>query len=232
MELGEVAEIESYSGCKSVTCADGKAYTSSVVIVAGGLGPKKLGVPGEDRFSGKGVIHCAFCDAGLYADRAVAVCGGGDAGLIEASYLAKHASRVYVIEAQSRLSAAPELQARAAANSKLDIRCGQKVVEILGEDGVTGVEVEEGATGRRERLDVYGVLAHVGFKPATDYLEPLVPLDERGRVAVNRALESEIAGVFAAGDIRSGSPRGVAGAGMDGKPAAASARRFLQARQV
>ena len=230
MELGEVVEVESYSGCKSVTCADGKAYTASVVIVAGGLRPKKLGVPGEDRLQGKGVIHCAFCDAGLYADQVVAVCGGGDAGIIEAAYLAKHASKVYVIEAQSRLSAVPELQARAKANSKLEIRCGQKVVEILGDEGVTGVQVEVLATGRRERLDVYGVLARVGFEPATDYLESLLPVDDRGRIAVNGELESGMGGVFAAGDIRSGSPRGAAAAVSDGKTAAASARRFLQTR--
>ena len=105
MEPGEVVEIESYSGCKSVRCADGRAYTSSVVIVAGGLRPRKLGVPGEDRFQGKGMIHCTLCDAGLYAGQAVAVCGGGHAGIIEALYLANHASKVHVIEAQPGLSA-------------------------------------------------------------------------------------------------------------------------------
>jgi thioredoxin reductase (NADPH) len=223
-----VVEVESYSGCRSVTCEDGKAYTSCVVVLAGGVRPKKLGVPGEDRFQGKGVIHCAFCDAGLYADRVVAVCGGGDAGLIEASFLAKHASKVYVIEAQERLTGTPALQERARANPKLEVRCGQKVVEIAGDQGVTAVQVEDSATGRSERLEVYGVLAHVGFEPTTDCIAALVRLDERGYIAVNADMETGEPGVFAAGDIRSGSPRAVATAIEDGTKAAASAQRFLE----
>ena len=162
MELGEVVEIESYSGCKSVRCADGRAYTSSLVIVAGGLRARQLGVPGEDRFQGKGMIHCTLCDAGLYAGQAVAVCGGGHAGIIEALYLANHASKVHVIEAQPRLSASTALQQRAYASPRLEIRCGEKVVEIVGDEFVTGVRVQNAATGRKELLNVSGVLARVG----------------------------------------------------------------------
>lgn len=219
MELGEVIEIESYSGCKSVTCADGKAYTASVVILAGGRHPRKLGVPGEDRYQGKGIIHCAFCDAGLYADKVVAVCGGGDAGLMEALYLAKFAAKVYVIEAQARLSASPKIQERVRGHPKLELRCGQKVVAIKGDQFVTGVEVEEAAGGRRQTLDAYGVLAHVGFEPATGYLSD-VPLDEQGYV-------TDASDIFAAGDIRSGSPRTAASAVSDGKAAAEQALRVL-----
>ncbi len=225
MELGEVVEIESYSGCRSVRCADGKAYTATVVILAGGLRPRQLGVPGEQKFQGKGVIHCAFCDAGLYADKVVAVCGGGDAGLIEAAYLAKHAAKVYVIESQAALTAAKALQQQARANPKLEIRCAAKPVEISGGEFVTALQLEDGS-GRKAQLDVYGVLARVGFDPATGYLGE-VPLDERGYVEVNDELESGIPGILAAGDIRSGSSRGVAAAVKDGKAAAASALRLL-----
>ncbi len=228
MELREVVEIEAYSGCISVSCADGKAYTSSVVILAGGLHPKKLGVPGEDRFQGKGMIHCAVCDAGLYRDRNVAVCGGGDAGLIEAMYLANHAAKVYVIEAQPRPTATPALQERAYANSKLEIRCGEKAAEILGDQSVTGLLVQNAATGCKETLDVYGVLAHVGFEPSTAYLEGILALDDRGHIAVNSRLETGVSGIIAAGDIRSGSPRSVAAAVSDGKTAAIRAERLLQ----
>ena len=128
MELADVVALEPYSSCISVGCADGKAYTASVVICAGGLHSRKLGVPGEEAFQGKGMIHCALCDAGLYRDQVVAVCGGGDAGLIEALYLAKFASKVLVIEAQAQLSANPVLQERARANAKLEIRCGERPV--------------------------------------------------------------------------------------------------------
>lgn len=229
LELGEVVEIEPYSGCQSVSCADGRAYTSSVLILAGGLRPKKLGVPGEDRLQGKGMIHCAMCDAGLYANRVVAVCGGGNAAIIEAMFLAKHASKVFVVEAQTCLSAAPALEERARANPKLQIRCGEKPVEVVGDDFVTGLKVENAATGRQEALDVYGVLVNVGFEPATGYLEGTLGLGDRGHVAVDGQMQTEIPGIVAAGDIRSESPRGVAEAVSDGKTAAASAARYLQA---
>jgi len=228
MKLGEVVEIESYSGCKSVRCADGRAFTSSVVIVAGGLRARKLAVPGEDRFEGKGMIHCATCDAGLYAGQPVAVCGGGHAGIIEALYFANHASKVHVIEARPGLSASAGLQARACANSKLEIRCGERVVEILGDEFVTGVQVQNGATGGKELLSVSGVLARVGFDPATDYLEGMLSLDDRGGIVVNDRCETRVSGILAAGDIRSESPRNVAAAVSDGKTAAMSAQRFLQ----
>ena len=228
MEAAEAVEIESYSGCKSVRCADGRAYTSSAVIVAGGLRARKLGVPGEDRYEGKGMIHCALCDAGLYAGQAVAVCGGGHAGLIEALYFTNHASKVYVIEVQPGLSASAALQERAYANSKLEIRCGERVLEILGDEFVTGVQVQNPASGRKEILSVSGVLAQVGFDPATDYLETVLSLDARGGVVVNPHFETDVSGIVAAGDIRSESPRGVASAVSDGKAAATSAQRFLQ----
>jgi len=228
MELGEVVEIESYSGCKSVRCADGRAHTSSVVIVAGGLRARKLAVPGEDRFQGKGMIHCTLCDAGLYAGQAVAVCGGGQAGIIEALYFANHASKVYVIEVQPGLSASTALQERAYANPRLEIRCGAKVVEIAGDEFVTGVQVENAATGRKELLSVSGVLAHVGFDPATDYLEGILSLDDRGGIVVNPHAETDVSGIMAAGDIRSESLRKVAAAVSDGRTAAMSVQRFLQ----
>jgi len=229
MELAEVIELAAYSGCLSVTCADGRAYTSSVVIHAGGLHSKKLGIPGEDRFQGKGMIHCAMCDAGLYRDRIVAVCGGGNAGLIEAMYLAKFAAKVLVIEAQPDLSAKPALQERARADPKLEFRCGAKPAAIIGDGGVSGVLVENLATGTKEQIPAYGVLVHVGYEPATAYLEGAIALDDSGYIVVNERFETGVPGAFAAGDVRSGAPRQVAAAVADGQAAAAGALEFLEA---
>ena len=228
MELAEVIEVAAYSGCLSVTCADGRAYTSSVVIHAGGLHSKKLGIPGEDQFQGKGMIHCAMCDAGLYRDRVVAVCGGGNAGLIEAMYLARFATKVVVIEAQPSLSARSVLQERAHAEPKLEFRCGEKPVAITGNGGVTGILVENLATGKKEQIGAYGVLVHVGYAPTTGYLEGVLALDDSGYIAVNDRFETDVPGAFAAGDIRSGAPRQVAAAVADGNAAAASALEFLE----
>ena len=230
MELAEVMEIEPYSACISIRCADGKTYTSSVLIAAGGLVSRKLDVPGEDAFQGKGMIHCAMCDAGLYRNQVVAVCGGGDAGLSEAMYLARFASKVLVIEVQPQLAAIAVLQERALADPKLEIRYGERPVEIIGNQGVSGLVVENTETGKRDTLDAYGVLVHVGYKPATDYLDGVLALDDSGHIAVNEAFATDVPGAFAAGDIRSGSPRSVAAAVADGKAAAKSAQRFLEIR--
>lgn len=228
MEIGEVSEVEPYSGCISVTRVDGAAHTASVLVLAGGLRSRMLGVPGEERFRGKGMIHCALCDAGLYRDRVVAVCGAGDAGLIEAEFLARVCSRVIVLEAASRASAKPLLQEMISSNPKIELRCGVRPVEILGDEGVTGIVIEN-AAGLRETLPVYGVLVHVGYEPATGYLQGVVSLDASNRIIVNERLESDMPGIFAAGDLRSGAPRSVAAAIADGKAAAQAAGELLRA---
>jgi thioredoxin reductase (NADPH) len=224
---GEVTTVRTSAGQKIITCADGNIYTASAVIIGGGSVHKKLGVPGEEKYQGNGVIYCAFCDGGQFFERVMAVCGGGDAGITEALYMTNIASKVIVIEALPKLTATAILQERARENPKIEIRCGVKVVEIVGEEQVTGMVIA-GESGEKETLKVDGVLVHIGLDPATDYLEGTVPLDGQKQVKVNQYMETEISGIFAAGDIRSGSPRQVAAAVGDGAIAAMSAQRFLQ----
>jgi thioredoxin reductase (NADPH) len=226
LELGEVIEVEAYSGCVSVTSAEGKAYTASVAILATGLRNKPLDVPGEAEFEGRGMIHCAFCDAGLYRDRVVAVCGGGDAGAIEALLLAKHASRVHLIESGPALTASAALQERVRAEPRLEVRCGERVTEVIGDDGVKAIAVQS-TTGSTERLDVYGVLVHTGFEPSSEYAASAVELDEGGYVSVNAELATSQPAILAAGDVRSGSKRRVADAMKDGQLVAAKALALL-----
>jgi thioredoxin reductase (NADPH) len=227
IERGEVIGVQASPGRKIITCAGGNSHTAPAVIIAGGSVHKKLGVPGEERFQGNGVIYCGFCDGGQFFDRVLAVCGGGDAGITEALYIANIASKVIVIEAMPALTATAILQERARENPKIEIRCGVKVVEIVGGEQITGVEIV-GGKGEKETIPVDGVLVHVGLDPNTGYLEGTVPLDEQKQVKVNQAMETEIAGIFAAGDIRSGSPRQVSTAVGDGAIAAMAAQRFLQ----
>lgn len=231
IETAEVVEVEPYSECVSVTCDDGRTLTASAVVIAGGLNPKKLGLPKEDALTGKGVIHCAMCDAGLYRDRVVAVCGGGDAGLIEAMYLSRFASKVHVFEMQPKPTAHPDLQSLAALEAKIEMHCSTKPVEILGGDGVSGLVVEDSNTGVRRSVDVYGVLARVGFDPSSTFVDGVVSLDEAGHIHVDARLQTDVPGIFAAGDIRSGSPRGVLSAVSDGAVVAASARQYLAAKR-
>jgi thioredoxin reductase (NADPH) len=229
MEIAEVTGIELFSDCKWVGCTNGQGYTANIVIIAGGSRHKKLGVPGEESLQGKGVFNCAFCDGGHFADRVVVVCGGGDAGLTEALYMAKIASKVILIEAESRLTATAVLQERAVANPKMKILCGMRVEAIIGNDKVEAIELVDQTGNRKEELKADGVLVHIGLDPNTEYLNGIVPLDGQGQIIVNGKMESEVPCIFAAGDVRSGSPRQVAAAVGDGAIAAISAERLLQA---
>jgi len=229
IEWGEVIAVQDSPGQKIVTLKAGNIYTASALVIAGGSVPKKLGVPGEDEFRDKGVIYCAFCHGGEFVDRVLAVCGGGDSGLTEALYMANLASKVIIIEAMPELTATAVLQDRARENPKIEIRCGVKVTAITGDSQVEGIELVA-ESGEKETLKVDGVLVHIGLDPNTDYLENSVPMDEHRQVRVNQWMETEIPGVFAAGDIRSGSPCQVSAAVGDGAIAGIAAQKLLQKR--
>lgn len=228
LEQAEVTGIEVFSSSKWVTYIDGKGYTTAAIIIAGGSIPKKLGVPGEEELRGKGVISCAFCDGGQFVNRVVAVCGGGDSGITEALYLAKLASKVIVLEVMPKLNATAILQDRVRDNPRMEVYCGVKVEAIVGDNQVEGIEMVEAGNGKKQTLKVDGVLVHVGLDPNTGYLEGIVPLDEQRQVIVNEWMETEIPGIFAAGDIRSNSPRQVTAAVGDGATAGIATQRFLQ----
>jgi thioredoxin reductase (NADPH) len=226
VENAEVTGIELFSGTRYVGCSRGQGFTTNVIIIAGGSKNKKLGVPGEEELAGKGVFECAFCDGGHYAGKVVAVCGGGDAGVTEALYMAKIASKVILIEAMPKLTATAILQDRIAADKKIEVRCGYKVEAITGKDKVEAIELATG--NKKETMKVNGVLVHIGLDPNSGYLEGIVPLDNQGQIIVNEKMASEVPCIFAAGDIRSGSTRQVVAAVGDGAIAAISAQRLLR----
>jgi thioredoxin reductase (NADPH) len=228
VKQAEVTGIELFSKCSLIKFGDGTSNTCGVVIVAGGARRKKLNVSNEEALQGKGVFNCALCDGGKFVDRVVAVCGGGDAGLTEALYLTKLASKVIVLEMLPALSATAVLQQRASCNPKLEIYCGVEVQAILGDSRVEGIVYFESRTGLRRSLQVDGVLVYVGLEPNTSYIEGIVPLSSRGEVIVNQGMETEIPYILAAGDVRCGSPRQISTAIGDGAIAAISARRLLQ----
>jgi thioredoxin reductase (NADPH) len=222
----EATGIEVYPNTRYVTCERGQGFTTNLIIIAGGSRNKKLGVPGEKELAGKGVFECALCDGSHYAGKVVAVCGGGDSGVTEALYMTKIAAKVIIIEAMPKLNATAILQDRIADNPKIEVRCGSTVKAISGKDKVESIELASGS--KRESLKVDGVLVHIGLEPNTGYLEGIVPLDDHGQVIVNEQMETEVPYIFAAGDIRSGSPRQVSAAVGDGAIAAIRAQRLLQ----
>ena len=226
IETAEVTGIELFSSTRYVGCSRGQGFTTNIIIIAGGSKNKKLGVPGEEELAGKGVFECAFCDGGHYAGKVVAVCGGGDAGVTEALYMAKIASKVILIEAMPGLTATAVLQDRVTADPRIEVRCGMMVEAINGTHKVEAIKLAAG--NKKETLKVDGVLVHIGQEPNTGYLEGIVPLDKQGQVIVNEKMETEVPDIFAAGDIRSGSPRQVVTAVGDGAIAAITAQRILQ----
>jgi thioredoxin reductase (NADPH) len=158
----------------------------------------------------------------------VTICGGGDAGVTEALYMSKLASKVILIEAMPRLTATSILRDRIEANRNIEVHCGVKVEAITGDGRVEAIEVMETESGQKSTLKTDGVLVHVGIEPNTEYLDGIVPLDNQGRIIVNDKMETEKQYILAAGDIRSGSPGQIVTAVGDGAMAAISAERILQ----
>jgi thioredoxin reductase (NADPH) len=228
IEQAEVTGIELFSSSKWVTCSDGNGFTTGVIIFAGGSVPKKLGVPGEEEFRDRGVIGCAFCDGGQFAGKTVVVCGGGDSGVTEALYLSKIADKVIVVEAMPRLNATAILRDRLRENPKMEVYTGVMVKEIVGSGQVEGIRIVRETDATEETIRTDGVLVHIGLDPNTAYLDGIIPLTENGQIEVNEFMETEIPGVFAAGDIRGNSPRQVSAGVGDGAAAGMAAQRYLQ----
>ena len=228
MDIAEVSEIESYSTSRCVQLNDGRYFTAAALIIASGCRPKKLNIPGEYELLGKGVIECALCDGDQFQDKTVVVCGGGDAGVTEALYLSKIASKVHLIEAEVKLSASLVLQERAGSNKKLEIHCGAKVTAISGAGKVEAVDIQDTATNEKKSISVDGVLIDVGVEPNAMFIKNRLSVDNQGRVLVNEKMQTSLPYIFAIGDIRSNSPGQVATAVGDAATAAISVQRLLQ----
>ena len=222
----QVIGIELAERGKVVKTTDGK-YLAKAVILAGGAEPNRLGVPGEEKLLGKGVSYCATCDGPLFKDREVAVVGGGDSAVEEGILLTRFASKVILIHRRNQLRASRLLQERAFANKKFVFLWDTVVEEILGDNKVSGLRVRNVKTEQGKNLEVSAVFIYVGLRPGTDYLSGLLSLDGEGHITTNEVMETAIAGIFAAGDIRKNSSRQVITAAGDGATAALSAEKFL-----
>ncbi len=202
-------------------------YIAQAVIIASGSERRKLGIPGEEKFSGKGVAYCATCDAPLFRDKDVAIVGGGDAAIAEALHLAKFASKVTLIHRRSQLRASAILQEQALSHPKIEFIWDTVVEEIEGDNLVRRIKLRQVKTGEKSTLEVGGVFVSVGLKPNTDYLKGVLKIDEGGYIITNEKMETEIPGIFAAGDVRHNSARQAITAAGDGATAAFYAEKFL-----
>jgi thioredoxin reductase (NADPH) len=202
-------------------------FITGAVIIAGGSERQKLGVPGETQYTGKGVSYCATCDGTFFRDKTVAVVGGGNAAVTEALELTKFASRIILIHRRHELRATRILQEKVISQPEIEILWDTVVEEILGETFVNKIRVRNINTGNVSVLDVSGVFVSIGSQPATGYLKGLLALDTVGAIVTSERLETSVPGIFAAGDIRSGSIRQVIGAAGDGAVAAVNAGKYI-----
>jgi len=224
--LAEVTGIEPHGEQKVVRTTEGN-FTAKVVIIAGGSERRRLGIPGEAEFTGKGVSYCATCDAPFFREKPVAVVGGGNAAITEALYLAKFASKVTVIHRRDQLRASRILQEKAFAEPKIEFLWDTVVEEVEGKDAVQRIRLRQVKTGGKSALDISGVFISIGLKPDTDYLKGVLPLDDNGYIITNDRMETEIPGILAAGDIRHNSARQAITAAGDGATAAIYAEKFI-----
>lgn len=196
----EVQSLEKFGHGFKIKGYD-KTYTSSVVIIATGANPKRLNVPGEDKFYGRGVSTCATCDGFFYRGKNVVVVGGGDAAIEEGTFLTKFAASVTIIHRRDTLRANKVAQDRAFKNPKMKFIWDTAVEEVIGEETVTAVRTKNLKTGLETILPTDGVFIYVGHEPNTKFLENTVALNEHGYVAVHDEIYTNIAGLYSAGDV-------------------------------
>ncbi len=224
--IAEVTGVEPQQKQIMVKTTEGN-FIAKAVIIASGSERRKLGIPGEEEFTGKGVSYCATCDAAFFKGLPVAVVGGGNAAITEALHLTRFASRVTVIHRRNQLRANGIMREKALSEPKIEFLWDTVAEEIEGENSVTRIKLRQVKTGEKSTLDIAGVFISVGLKPSTDYLRGVVSLDNGGYVITNDKMETEIPGIFAAGDIRRNSARQAITAAGDGATAAFYAEKFI-----
>lgn len=205
----------------------GGEIEAKAVIICTGVSPRKLDVPGEKEFTGRGVSYCATCDGFFYRDKVVAVVGGGDAAVEEGLYLTRFAKKVYLIHRRNRLRANPRAQKRAEQNEKMAFVWNSVVTEVVGDDKVTGLKIRNVETGEESLLPVDGVFVYIGQVPKTDLFQGQVEMDEAGFILTDRRMHTSVPGVFAAGDVQDHVLAQVVTAAGTGAIAAMEAERFL-----
>ena len=197
------------------------------MIVATGAVPRRLGVPGEDRFFGRGVSACATCDGFFYQGKRVLVVGGGDSAIAEGIYLTKFAQEVLVVHRRDQLRATQIYQEQALANPKMRFLWDSVVEEILGEQSVKGARVRNVKTGETSIIETDGVFVYVGMEPQTEMFAGQLELDEAGYIVADRRQRTSVPGVFVAGDVQDPEYRQLVVAAGTGAIAAMEVERFL-----
>jgi thioredoxin reductase (NADPH) len=226
--LDDVVSIDLVGDVKKVTLGNGDVHEALSVIFATGSAYRKLGIPDEDRMSGHGVSWCATCDGFFFRKKTIAVVGGGDSAMEEATFLTKFADKVYVIHRGDTLRASKVMQERAESNPKIEFLFNQTVEHIYGDELVTGIGIVDTRDGTETTLDVAGLFIAIGADPRTHLVHGQLELTTFGTIAVDgRSSRTNLPGVFAAGDVIDPTYRQAVTAAGSGTVAALDAEHYL-----
>ncbi|HWO75635.1 MAG TPA: thioredoxin-disulfide reductase [Bacillus sp. (in: firmicutes)] len=224
-DIKEIVDGEEYKIVK----AGSKEYKARAVIIATGAEYKKLGVPGENEYGGRGVSYCAVCDGAFFKQRELVVVGGGDSAVEEGVYLTRFASKVTIVHRRDELRAQKILQKRAFENEKVDFIWNHTVKEIHGENGkVSSVTLVSTETGEEREFKTDGVFIYIGMVPLSKPFANLGITNSAGYIETDEKMETRVPGIFAAGDIREKSLRQIVTATGDGSIAAQSAQHYVE----
>ncbi|MFZ5969812.1 MAG: thioredoxin-disulfide reductase [Bacillota bacterium] len=228
-----VVEVD-FSGKIKIVKGEKETYQAKTVIIANGATPKKIGCPGEAELTGKGVSYCATCDADFFTDLEVFVIGGGDSAVEEAMYLTKFARKVTIVHRRDELRAAKSIQEKAFKNPKMAFMWNTTIEEIKGDGVVESVVFKNLVTGETneyfadENDGTFGIFPFIGFQPLSELYKGKVEMDKAGYLIADDNMNTNVPGVFAAGDIRVKSLRQVVTAVADGAIAAVQAEKYIE----
>ena len=224
----DIVEMKLTGEIKELTDGSGNTVKAKAVILAMGSAYKEIGLKNEKRLSGRGVSWCATCDGFFFRDQVIAVVGGGDSAMEEANFLTKFASKVVLVHRRDSFRASKIMIERAAANPKIEFLFNHEVVDVLGEDKVTGLKLKNTVTGEESSKDFTGLFVAIGHLPRSELVAKQVELNSEGYVQVEgRSTKTKIPGVFACGDLVDFTYRQAITAAGSGCQAALDAERFL-----
>ena len=232
IEFGEVSSVKKLNNAIEII-VDNKPILADAVLIATGSSYKKTGMPGEDDFYGKGVHYCATCDGAFYRDKKIAVIGGGNSAIQEAIFLTRFASHIDLL-VRSKIRASDVLQKELKKyidEGKITVHLKTTPQKILSLEGkINGIEINQ--EDDIKQLEVEGVFVFIGLNPNTEFLQGSgIELDEQGLIKTNSRLETNIPGIFASGDVRSGATMQIASAVGEGASAALSIREYLESQK-
>jgi thioredoxin reductase (NADPH) len=229
--LQDVVEVDLKGNPKIVKLGNGESFEAKTVILATGAAYRELGLPNEKELSGHGVSWCATCDGFFFREKTIAVVGGGDSAMEEATFLTRFASKVYVIHRRNELKASKIMQDRAKANPKIEFIWNSGVEQLLGEGKLTGVKLKDTVTGAESQLDLDGLFIAIGNDPRVWLVENQLELTEDKFIKVDgRSSKTSIPGVFACGDVIDPTYRQAITAAGSGCVAALDAEHFISAQ--